>query len=52
MPESALGYAMNHTAFVYLITPDFEWTMVYPFGITPEEITGDLEFLIRQETKN
>lgn len=49
MPESALVYAMNHTAFVYLINPDFEWVMVYPFGITAPEITDDLQFLMSQE---
>ena len=49
MPESALVYAMNHTAFVYLINPEFEWVMVYPFGITAPEITEDLQFLISQE---
>ena len=49
MPESALVYAMNHTAFIYLINPDFEWTMVYPFGITAPEVADDLQFLINQE---
>lgn len=52
MPESALGYAMNHTAFVYLITPDFEWTMVFPFGVTPDEVISDLKFLMRQEARD
>ena len=49
MPESALVYAMNHTAFVYLINPDFEWVMVYPFGITAQDLTDDLQFLMSQE---
>ncbi|MEI2610905.1 MAG: hypothetical protein V9G20_19930 [Candidatus Promineifilaceae bacterium] len=39
---------MNHTAFVYLINPDFEWIMVFPFGITAEEMASDLDFLMRQ----
>ena len=49
MPDSAIGYAMNHTAFVYVINPEFEWFLVYPFGIGPEEIVADLQFLIRQQ---
>ncbi|MBP7999720.1 MAG: SCO family protein [Chloroflexi bacterium] len=48
MPDSVLKYAMNHTAFVYLINPDFEWIMVFPFGITAEEMASDLDFLMRQ----
>ena len=48
LPDSAIGYAMNHTAFVYVINPDFEWFMVYPFGITPDAIVADLQFLMRQ----
>ncbi|MCL4869729.1 MAG: SCO family protein [Anaerolineae bacterium] len=48
MSESVLGYAVNHTALVYLINPEFEWIMVYPFGITPDEITADLRDLMHQ----
>ena len=40
---------MDHTAFVYVINPEFEWSLVYPFGIGPEEIVADLQFLIRQQ---
>jgi protein SCO1 len=41
---SAAGYAMSHTAEVYLIDPQFNWRMTFPFGIKAEEIAADLQY--------
>jgi protein SCO1/2 len=41
---SADGYSMNHTAEIYLIDPQFNWRMTFPFGIKAEEIAADLQY--------
>ncbi len=47
---AAVGYVMNHTAFIYLIDPQFNLQVTYPFGIKAEEITADLQHLMQQPT--
>ncbi len=42
---SADGYSMGHTAEVYLIDPQFNWRMTFPFGVKAEEIAADLQTL-------
>jgi protein SCO1/2 len=44
---SADGYSMGHTAEVYLIDPQFNWRMTFPFGIKAEEIAADLQTLMQ-----
>jgi protein SCO1/2 len=44
--ESANGYLVSHSAFVYLIDPDFRWRLSYPFGVAPEAMAADLQYLI------
>ena len=44
---SADGYSMNHTAEVYLIDPQFNWRMTFPFGVKAEEIAADLQTLMQ-----
>jgi protein SCO1/2 len=41
---SADGYSMGHTAEVYLIDPQFNWRMTFPFGVKAEEIAADLQY--------
>jgi protein SCO1/2 len=41
---SADGYSMAHTAEVYLIDPQFNWRMTFPFGVKAEEIAADLQY--------
>jgi cytochrome oxidase Cu insertion factor (SCO1/SenC/PrrC family) len=38
---------MAHTAEVYLIDPQFNWRMTFPFGVKAEEIAADLQTLIK-----
>ena len=44
---SAAGYSMGHTAEVYLIDPQFNWRMTFPFGVKAEEIAADLQYLMQ-----
>ncbi len=44
---SAAGYSMGHTAEVYLIDPQFNWRLTFPFGVKAEEIAADLQYLIQ-----
>jgi protein SCO1/2 len=44
---SADGYSMGHTAEVYLIDPQFNWRMTFPFGVKAEEIAVDLQTLMK-----
>jgi protein SCO1 len=43
---SAGGYSMGHTAEVYLIDPQFNRRMTFPFGIKAEEIANDVQYLM------
>ncbi len=45
--HSANGYSMGHTANVYLIDPQFNWRMTFPFGVKAEEIAADLQYLMQ-----
>jgi protein SCO1/2 len=45
--NSAGGYSMGHTAEVYLIDPQFNWRMTFPFGVEAKEIASDLQYLIQ-----
>lgn len=47
--ESAAGYLVSHSAFVYLIDPQSRWRVTYPFGVTAPEIAADLNYLFTEE---
>lgn len=47
--SSAAGYLVSHTAYVYLLDPDFNWHITYPFGISAAEIANDLTYLMEHE---
>lgn len=44
--NSAAGYLVNHTARVYLLSPDQQLMGTYAFGFEPEELRSDLEKLV------
>jgi len=44
-----VGYAVNHSAFVYLLDPQFRLRVTYPFGVASQEITADLQYLMAQD---
>lgn len=45
---SAAGYLVSHTARVYLVTPEQELLVTYPFGFEAEDLRSDLTFLLQQ----
>lgn len=48
---SAAGYLVSHSAYVYLIDPQFRWRVTYPFGVQSQEIASDLGYLIAQHSR-
>lgn len=49
--QTAIGYLMKHSAFVYLIDPEFQWRVTFPFGVLPNEIAADLQYLMAREKR-
>jgi protein SCO1/2 len=43
---TAVGYLVNHSAFTYVIDPDFRLVLTIPFGARPAEMASDLEALM------
>jgi protein SCO1/2 len=41
-------YYVGHSAFVYVIDPQFRLRLTYPFGVTPQEIQSDLQIMFSQ----
>jgi protein SCO1/2 len=50
--ETAVGYLVNHTAFTYVIDPNFELVLTIPFGARAEEIAADLTALMARAERN
>ncbi|MBI4674587.1 MAG: SCO family protein [Chloroflexi bacterium] len=46
LPNSALGYAVDHTAFIYVIDRSGRLRQVLPFGTKRQDITSDLRILV------
>lgn len=46
--DSAAGYLVSHSAFVYLIDPQSRWRISYPFGVSAQEIAADLNYLLSE----
>ncbi|MCW5882065.1 MAG: SCO family protein [Anaerolineae bacterium] len=47
LPGSALGYTIDHTAFVHVIDQSGRWREQFPFGASAEDMAGDVRQLIR-----
>jgi protein SCO1/2 len=48
VPDSAAGYLVSHTARLYLVGPEREVLLTYPFGFEPEDLRSDLTHLLQQ----
>jgi len=46
--DSAAGYLMSHTARLYLVNPERELMLMYPFGFDPKDLNSDLAYLMQQ----
>lgn len=49
--ETAVGYLVSHSAYVYVLDPEFRLRLTIPFGARPEEIAADLEALMARYAK-
>lgn len=43
LPESALGYTMDHSSFIYLYGPDGAFVTAFDPGAAPEKLAADLQ---------
>ena len=46
--SAASGYLIDHTATVALLDKDGKLRLIYPFGVTGEEMAADLKYLVRE----
>lgn len=49
--QTSVGYLMKHSAFVYLIDPAFQWRLTFPFGVKPQEMAADVQYLMAREKR-
>lgn len=45
---SAAEYLVGHSAYVYLIDPQFRLRVTFPFGVKSAEITNDVQYLMKE----
>lgn len=48
--DSAAGYLVSHTARLYLLNADHEILLTYSFGFEPEDLAGDISYLLNANT--
>ncbi len=48
---SAAGYLMDHTARVYVIDPNGNLRLTFPFGMAPEAMAQDLAHLMKEKVE-
>jgi protein SCO1/2 len=48
LKDSALGYAVDHSAFIYVIDRDGQLRELLPFGTQRQDIASDLKILINE----
>ncbi|MFN3742766.1 MAG: SCO family protein [Anaerolineales bacterium] len=46
--ESSAEYLVNHTATIMVIDREGRLKLIWPFGVTPDEIVADLKYLLRR----
>jgi len=46
--DSAAQYLMTHTASLYLLNPQRELMLIYPFGFEADDLRSDLSYLLQQ----
>lgn len=47
LPNSAFGYTVDHSAFIYLIDKQGNWRALMQFGVSADDIASDTRYLIR-----
>jgi protein SCO1/2 len=46
--DSAAGYSLQHTAYIFAIDPEFQLRVTYPYEVLPDEIVADLRYMQSQ----
>lgn len=46
VPDSSVGYLMDHTATLYLVDPDRRIRLLYSYAMAPGQITADIKRLL------
>lgn len=46
LPNSKLGYTIDHSAYIYMIDKAGNWRAILPFGVTDEDIASDAGHLV------
>lgn len=44
--DSAAVYLVNHSAYIYVISPEFKLVETFPFGVTPQMMVDDLTYMM------
>ena len=50
MPNSAIGYVMDHSAYTYVIDQKGQWREIFSYGTNPDDITSDIRYLAQEGT--
>lgn len=48
VPESALGYLINHTSSSFLLDPQGLWRLRETYGTPPEDVSHDIQLILKQ----
>lgn len=46
MPDSAMGYLMQHTGFIYLVLPETGLEAIFRQGTSPENLAAEIERIL------
>jgi protein SCO1 len=52
LPDSALGYTIDHSGFVYAIDKAGRWRALYAHGTPVADIAGDVRTLVRERVRD
>lgn len=47
LPNSALGYTMDHSAFTYLIDQQGKWRELFNDSVSTDDMAGDIRYIVR-----
>lgn len=48
LPESALGYTIDHSLYTYVIDSKGNWRQLYGYGTYPKDLANDMRELIKR----
>jgi protein SCO1/2 len=48
--DSSAGYLVSHSARLYLVDPQGQLLLMYPYGFKAEDLRSDLEYLLQQKS--